>query len=79
MIQKKQLTPTPDEHDCHILSEGAGAREAVHRDLKRADVLFTSEGVGKIGDFGSARTIDARASRTMATVDSRWHEAYRER
>jgi serine/threonine-protein kinase len=36
----------------------------IHRDLKPSNILFTGEGIAKIGDFGSARGAEAEVSQT---------------
>jgi serine/threonine protein kinase len=62
MIQKRQLTPTMVNTAIMSLVKGLAHLpfgRVIHRVLKPSNVLFASEGIAKIGDFGSPCATDA--------------------
>jgi serine/threonine-protein kinase len=64
--------PQPARRAAELLTTLAGATHAahhggiVHRDLKPSNILFTSDGVPKIADFGVARHFDDGPALTLS-------------
>jgi serine/threonine protein kinase len=51
-------------HICRAL-EAAAKHQILHRDIKPANILFSSDGIYKLGDFGIARAFEADKSMSL--------------
>ena len=69
----KEVRPTPweaaalTEQLCRALAQAHAAR-VIHRDVKPANILISSEGRVKVGDFGVARLAEGSTDGASATI-----------
>ena len=69
----KQVRPSPweaaalTEQLCRALAQAHAAR-VIHRDVKPANILISSEGQVKVGDFGVARLAEGSTDGASATI-----------
>ena len=69
----KEVRPTPweaaalTEQLCRALAQAHAAR-VIHRDVKPANILISSEGQVKVGDFGVARLAEGSTDGASATI-----------